>query len=101
MACKLCQTTATPVKHLSMCVVKLHFTQYRVDLNVVTCCGDIFSYAPSKNPGISDGLFCDVPNIFAVQEAAGTDNEHKGLVIDCENRQAIKGLSGLPHNTCT
>ena len=95
MACKLCQTTATHVKHLSMCVVKLHFTQCRVELNVVTCCGDIFSYAPSMNTDISDGLYCDVPNIFAVQEAAGTQNEHKGPVVGCEDKQPTKGLSCL------
>ena len=74
-------------------MVSLHFTQYRVDLNIVTCCGDILSYAPSKNPDISDGLYRDVPNIFAVQEAAGTHNEHKGPVVGCEDKQPTKGLS--------
>ena len=54
-----------------------------------------FLYAPSKNPDISDGLYCDVPNIFAVQEAAGTDNEHRGPVVGCEDKQPIKGLSCL------
>ena len=54
-----------------------------------------FLYAPSENPDISDGLYCDVPNIFAVQEAAGTDNEHRGAVVGCEDKQPIKGLSCL------
>ena len=95
MACKLCQTTATHVKHFSVCVVKLHCTQCRVELDVVACCGGIFSFVPNKNSDISDGLYCNVPNRFVVQDAAGTVYEQKGPVVGCEDKQPIKGLSCL------
>ena len=63
---------------------------------------DIFSYALSKNPDISDGLYFDVLTIFAGQEAVGTDNDHTGPILGYEDMRPIKGFScfGLKNVLC-